>query len=785
MDAVAERVDPAAGDSAEGETSEDILREARERYDTGIDVDHDNRERQEEDTRFVWVKGAQWEKDAYDARSGWDQPCLEASQLTQFVKQVVNNQRQKRPGVLVSAASGDASKEMAEILQGMIRHIEVDSQAEAAYDSAYEQAVTGGRGWLRVTTEYEGPNSFNQLLKIKGVQDPRAVVADPFYREPDGSDMGWCFVVERMTRKAFEAAYPDADPLDWDAANEYGDWLDTKDGVLVADYYRRVKTPRTLVLMSDGAVGWKDTLPAVLPEGVTVERERQADDFRVEWFKVAGGQQILERLEWPGKTIPVVVVPGNEIWVDGKRQFQGLIRRARDTQMLYNYLISAAAERVALAPKAPWVMAEGQDDGYENLWKNANRTPNARLIYKPVTLGDQLAPPPMRQSPVAAEMGLLQHAEACKQDIKSILGMYESTLGQRGNETSGRAIMARQEQSDNATFDFVDNLGRAIAVVGRICVECTPTVYDSARVVGMVKPDGTKETTQINEPTMRVNPVTGALDALRNNDVAVGRFAVTVSVGPSYATKRAEQADSLLGFIQAFPPAAQVAGDLIAKTMDWADADVLAERLQYLLPPPIQQAEAAKKEGKNPPDPQLMAQLQQMQQAVQQSQQVIGQLQQALQQAQAAEAAKVAEAQAREQAKAVDAQEREATARAKIEADERLRTIELAANERLAEAKAAADAQAKINAKLVEVAGDLIAQSMVPRAAPGGEAGEEAGEAVLQSPPMDMTAMVAALQQTMEALSASLLAPRAMTVQTDAMGNVVGGTSQVVPTTIN
>lgn len=772
MDALTDQVEPTADDSrkGEGETREDILAEARERFETATDLDHDNRDRQAEDTRFVWVKGAQWEKDAYDARDSWDQPCLEASQLTQFVKQVVNDQRQKRPGVLVSAASGDASVETAKILQGMIRHIEVDSQAEAAYDSAYEHAVVGGRGFLRVLTAYEASDSFDQVLKIKRVQDPLTVYPDPFYREPDGSDMNWCFVVERMTRKAFEAAYPGAEPLDWEGAQDWGEWMDAKDGVLIADYYRRVKVPRVLAMMSDGAVGWKDTLPKVLPEGVTIARERETEDYKVEWYKVAGGQQILETLQWPGKVVPVVVVPGNEIWVDGKRQFQGLIRRARDTQMLYNYLISAAAERVALAPKAPWVLAEGQDEGYENQWKNANRSPQARLIYKPVTIGDQQAPPPMRQSPVAAEMGLLQHAEMCKGDIKSILGMYESSLGQRGNETSGRAILAREQQSDNATFDFVDNLGRAIALVGRICIDCIPVVYDTARVVGIVNPDDTKDTTTINEPTMAQDPVTGALDAIRRNDVAKGRYAVTVSVGSSYATKRQEQADSLMGFIQAFPPAAQVAGDLIAKSMDWADAEVLAERLKFLLPPPIQQAEEAKKKGQPPPDPQMMAQMQQLQQGMQQAQQVIGQLQQELQQAQQGEQAKMAEAAARSKAE-----------EDKIAANERIKTVELAADQQLAEAKAIADAEAKVKTKLIEIAGDLLAQSMQPPpGAEPGEAGEEAGEAVLQSPPVDMAGMMAALEATVQTLAASLLAPRQMTVQTDAAGNVVGGVSTVV-----
>lgn len=773
--------DPEQG---EGETREDILKEARDRFAIAEDVDGENRDRQADDTKFVWVKGAQWEQDAYDAREGWDQPCLEASQLTQFVKQVVNDQRQARPGIIVSAASGDASAETAKILQGMIRHIEVDSQAEAAYDSAFEHAVTGGRGFLRVLTDYENSTSFDQKLIIKRVQDPMSVYPDPYYREPDGSDMNWCFVVETMTRKAFEAAYPDAEPLDWEGASEYGDWM--KDGVQVADYFRRMSTRRVLVAMSDGAVGWKDEMPSVLPPGVTVVREREVTDYKVEWYKVAGGQQILETLPWVGKTIPVIVVPGNEIWVEGKREFQGLIRRARDTQMLYNYLISAAAERVALAPKAPWVMAEGQDEGHEAQWKSANIKPYSRLIYKPTTIGDQLAPPPQRQSPVQAEMGLLNHAEMCKADIKSILGMYESSLGQRGNETSGRAILAREKQSDNATFDFVDNLGRAIALTGRIILECIPAIYDTERVVGIVNPDDTRETAPINQPQMQVDPFTGAVNAIKKNDISVGKYAVTVSAGPSYATKRQENADSLMAFMQAFPPAAQVTGDLVAKSMDWADAEVLAERLKYLLPPEVRQAEEAKKQGQTPPDPQMMAQMQQLEQGLQQAQQVMAQMQQELQQAQASEQAKIAETQARgaeAQAKiAADAQAAAEKARADAAAKITTAQIDAQATIEVAKIKAQAECDAK-----------MMAQMMMPPEAPEpaepgelnemGETGEteEPGEGQEQRAPVFLE-LIDALRQTTEALTAATLAPRDLKIRTDAMGNVIGATSSVVGT---
>lgn len=784
-DPVADRVDAPVvdpeGDSPEKEKLEDLLSEARERYDYSCDYNTENHDRQREDTRFVWVKGAQWDDEDSKAREGSGQPTLEASQLTQFIKQVVNDQRQNRPGILISPASGDASKETAELLQGMVRHIEVDSQAEAAYDQAYEHAVTGGRGWIRVLATYEEgefspEGAFNQKLIIKRVQDPLTVKEDPDYREPDGSDIGWCFITERISRKKFEASYPDADPLNWEDTSEYSDWFDGKDDVIIADYYRRVKTSRTFVMMSDGSVGWLDTMPKPLPEGITVERTREVEDWKVEWYKVAGGQQILETLEWPGKTIPVVPVPGNEVYVDGKRQFQGLIRRARDTQKMYNYLISAAAERVALAPKAPWVMAEGQDEGRENLWKSANRTANSRLIYKPVTIGDQLAPPPMRQPPVAAEMGLLNHAEMCKGDIKSILGMYESSLGQRGGETSGRAILAREKQSDNATFDFVDNLSRSIALVGRICIECIGKVYDTPRIVGIVQPDDTKKTVAINQPgAQSVDPYTGALNAIRLNDVSKGKYAVTVKTGPSYATKRMESSESMMAFVQAVPQAMGVAADLIAKSQDWADADVIGERLEFILPPEVRAQIAAKKEGKAPPDPALMQQMQQKDQQLQQAMQMGQQL--------AAENEKL---QAGDQAKAAEVQARSAEAQAKIAADAEVARQKMASDAILARERARLDVQTKLETKMIEVAGDLFAAQFAPKPEVGevGKVGEVEEPGEVESPQLELPQIMEVLAGMVSTLRESALAPRQMSIQSDAMGNIIGGTSVVVPPTV-
>lgn len=737
-------------DTAEAEDGNDqakghaaIIEEAVKRRRYVLEHDSHNFKEQREDIAFTYKPGAQWGESDVASRTADNAPVLEFNQLPQFVNQVVNDQRQRRPGIRVHPAGGRSTEELAKMRQGVIRGIEAESRAEAIYDSGFRDAVVGGRGYWRVVSEYVDGRSFDQVLRLKMISDPLTVKFDPDYSEPDGSDAMWCFVDERVTKEEFSRRWPKAKPINFDTDRD-ADWFDG-DHVIVSDYLRRTVKVRAIVRMSDGAVGYEDEMPKP-PAGVTVVARREKTEYRVEWYKLAGGQQIVETYEWPGDLLPVVMCMGDNLMIDGKRVYQGLIRRARDAQRMYNYAQSAVAERVALAPKAPYVMAEGQDDGYEDMWRDANKRRFSRLIYKPKTVDGQLAPPPQRQQPIQAEQALLALAEQCKQDLRATIGMYENSLGLHGQETSGRAILAREQQGDNATFHFPDNLGRAIGLTGRIVNGVIKFYYDTQRQLASIADDGTKSLVTVNQPIPGV--IAGSAGELQNS-LLDGEYTVVVESGPSYATKRIEAADSLMQFVQAFPPAAQVAGDLIAKMMDWPDADVLARRMKFLLPPAIQQSERAE-EGEQEPQvpPEIMAQLQQMQQALQQMQQ-------------------------QSQALAVENADLKAGHDAKFRAQQQ------------------ADA-AKITAVCVEAATKLVLESLkpapeAPMAAPedGGMGAEVEAPEAEERPTLDaqmqivaaLTEQVRAMGEQMAAAVLAASAPRQVTLQTDAAGNPIGAVS--------
>ena len=320
---------------------------------------------------------------------------------------------------------------------------------------------------------------------------------------------------------------------------------------------------------------------------------------------VSGKEYLEEPQEWPGKYIPILVVYGNEIDIEGKVTHFGIVRPAKDAQRLYNYSRSAFAERVALSPKAPWVAAEGQVESYRDEWQTANTENHSVLRYNPVSIAGHVLPPPQRQTASDIPAGFAQDMQMSEHDIQAAIGMYNASLGAPSNERSGKAILARQKEGDTGTFHYHDNLNRAIRHCGRILVDLIPKIYDSERVVRILGYDGTPDQIQLNPNIPTASQKLGTRNIY---NLGVGHYDVTITSGPSYNTLRMEAADSMMQLIQAHPDLMSVIGDVFVKNMDWPGAEEISERLKIMLPPQIQQAEQAKKQGGMPPEMQAMIQ---------------------------------------------------------------------------------------------------------------------------------------------------------------------------------
>lgn len=576
----------------------DILKEALEQWQVAETAESENREAMLDDKRFAKL-GEQWHKEDIDARKAERRPCLTINRMPQFLKQVINDQRMNKPSIVVRPVDDQGDPETAQIFQGLIRNIEVSSNADTAYDVAFDDAVTMGLGYFRIVTEYAHDSTFEQDIKIKKVENAFTVSLDP----TDMFNPQYGFVSEMVKKSKFKAKYGfEPKPFSEGGKGEsMQGWYDG-DLVRVAEYWRIEEEKKTLLLLSDGSTVYSDAFDQALAAQfqITVKRERDVMCPKVMQYMMTGQEFAGDPTPWAGKWIPIIPVLGEEINIEGKRYLMGLIRHAKDPQRMFNYWRTASTELVALAPKAPWVGPVGSFETDADKWATANTKSHSHLEYDVV---DGVAMPPQRQPFAGVPAGALQEAMNASDDMKSVMGLYDASLGAKSNETSGIAIATRQREGDVSTFNFVDNLSRSLQHAGRILVDLIPKIYDTARVVRILGPDEQPQVVRINQMFMDDQ------GKQRNYDLSTGKYDVVVKVGPSFSTQREEVSNSMIEFMRAYPAAAPVLGDLLAKNLDWPEADKIAQRLQALLPPQLH--------GQDPQVAQMQQQLQMLGQKLQ------------------------------------------------------------------------------------------------------------------------------------------------------------------------
>jgi len=631
----------AAGAVANGggqkDTTANILATARSRLDMAIGALSESREDEIDDLKFYagspdnhW----QWPADVLATRGAVQgqtinaRPCLTINKLPQHVRQVTNDQRQNRPSGKVIPADDKADIAVAEIFNGMVRHIEYISDADVAYDTACENQVSYGEGYIRILTEYCDDDTFDQDIKIGRIRNSFSVYMDPTIQDPCGSDAKWCFITEDITKADYARMYPDSAPITTLQSLGVGDqnlsqWLN-EDTIRIADYYYVDYDRETLNLYPGNITAFAGT-----PEDKMMKaqfgkptKSRESDRCRIKYCKI-NGYEILEEREWAGKYIPVVRIVGNEFEVDGRLYVSGIVRNAKDAQRMYNYWVSQEAEMLALAPKAPFIGYGGQFEGYETQWKTANTTNWPYLEVNPdVTDGSgSILPLPQRAQPPMASSGLLQAKAGASEDIKSSTGQYNASLGMSSNERSGKAILARQREGDVGTYHYGDNLARGVRHITRQLVDLIPKIYDTQRVARIIGEDGETDMVKIDpmqaEPVKKIVNQEGiVIDKIYNP--SVGKYDVVVTTGPGYATKRQEALEAMAQLLQGNPNLWAVAGDLFVKNMDWPGAQEMAKRFAKTIDPKLMQ------DGDKPPElQQAEQQIQAMGQEMEQMHQMI------------------------------------------------------------------------------------------------------------------------------------------------------------------
>lgn len=608
--------------------AQDILQQAKERFQDAQDAVSEQHARFREDLRFSNPAcPEQWDEFAKTARKG--RPMLTLDRTNQFLSQIVNDARQNKPSIQVLPADSQADPEVAQRLNGIIRHIEYTSRAGIAYDTAIELSARVGQGWLRVLPRVIRPETNEQEIMIQRVHDPMSICLDPNAVEPDGSDAMFGFAETTMTDKAFSRAYPKAKKQSWESDG----WF-SQDDIRIAEYFKVVEEESNRLVI-DGGDGMRMTVtedeywqlanqigfkPPVIDQFMAKKRS-------VKWCKMTGAE-ILEETEFPAEWVPLIPVIGYELWVQGKRYLCGMVRRLMDGQRLHNYEMSALTETLMSQPKAPFLMPARAVEGFEDEWQKLNSGNPAYLPYNDVDeTGQQPIQPPIRLPGPVFPTAFSNGANLAVSEMEASVGMYKSNLGQQSNAVSGRAKLADQREGDTANFHYIDNLRRSMEHMGRIIVQMIPRIYDTRRQAKILGEDGEQSQVEI-DPGMEA-PVRRQGRKVVAINPSVGAYDVRVKIGPSYTSMRTEASDRLVELSQGNPALGAALAPLLVKMNDMPEADKIAKVAIALLPPNVQQVYAEDEEDDIPPavKAQLNAQQQQMQQMEQALQQASGLIQ--------------------------------------------------------------------------------------------------------------------------------------------------------------
>lgn len=574
---------------------EDFLATARKRFQLAAAAEYENRIEAEDDMRFY--AGDQWPAEYVQARKASRRPMLKINRLPSFARQITNDQRQNRSSMNSHPVDDKADVETAKKISGLTRHIEYNSNADAAYDGAFESAVRMGWGYYRAVTDFCDPMSFDQEILIKQISNALSVYRDPSSREPDGSDMNWCFIVDDIEVDDYKEQYPDSKCISAEDFNGIGNHMNEwfpGGKIRIAEYYYKEMKDAVLVLLSNNQAYLEEKvlqaengqLFLMQDDGrlepqdpsLKIVRKRNTKIPTVMWAKINGGEILEQRETVFDYWIPVFPVFGERIELDGKVVYKGMVRDAKDPQRMLNYWATCETETIALAPKSPFVAAEGQLTGHEKNWNAANTENLPYLLYKPKSLDGVPLPPPQRQVFEPAVAAITNARREAEGDIKGVTGIFDAAMGNRSNETSGKAIRARSQQAQTSNYHFTDNLTRSQRHCGRVLVRAMAKVYDSARVVRIIGEDGTHEPLKINQPTIEKGQE-------KIYDLSVGKYDVVMDVGPNFATKRQEAAEQMSELAQRYPKLWDIAGDLLVKNLDWPGAQEIMERMRKAMPP--------------------------------------------------------------------------------------------------------------------------------------------------------------------------------------------------------
>jgi len=587
-----------------------------------------------------FLLGAQWKDTETEYYAAHGKHPLTINKLYAFVMQLIGEERMVSPNLKVTAVNynPDDEKESKKgnLIEDIVQSVAYNSKTNIVYQTAYKNQLIMGYGAIFLYTDYRTENSFDQEIRLMAVEEPESCYWDPNAKEVDKSDGEYCGIISGMDKEEFKKKYPDIDISDIEniAVNDNDNtplrWLQN-DSITFADHYQKIWKKKTIVKLSDGSTVDKDDLASELrtrredlmnkqqlqmlyyiSKGIQVDMTNSVDKIEVEDERESSycvikhyrmvRNHILEENEIPGKYLPLVFVDGDSYYIKGLQKIRPFIEFAKDAQRFINYCATETMNYIRGGRKEKFLATKTHIQGNEQAWKGVDND-NLCLPYNP----DPMAPPPSPIPTLEIPQTLLQQYNRAENDLYTVLGRYESSLGAQGQEVSRVAINASVMRGNVTSFTFPDNLRQAQTQVGRIILDWVPTVLDTYRTIIINKKGEGSKAIEINKK----------IDKNKyENKIERGDYEVEIISGSSFATEKAEAYAQLMDLISRIPAFGNIIPDLAAENLDLSNTPKIVERARKYLIPQI----AMEERGEEPPPPKPDPQEQLMQSMAQSEQ---------------------------------------------------------------------------------------------------------------------------------------------------------------------
>ncbi len=558
------------------ENHDDVLKGLGEAQD----AQEDTREEVREQKLFVMKRDGQWEPEWWNQSSG--KPRYTFDMTSPVIDQIAGEMSKADFDIRVSPAGGEASKETAKVIDGMIRNIENISNATHIFNTAGRSMITSGLDGWRVNTRYVDDNSFDQDLVIETIPDfADRVWLDPGATLQDGSDAMWGVVMTGILKTEYERRYPDKTPQSLHDGRQDEVYYYTPDMTLIGELLYIKEVERELVLMSNGQVFVKDDDFALIEDelaavGVTVEKTRKRMDRICYSRDFDNGGWLSEERETVFSWVPLIPTYGNFAHYQNKTTYHGVVRPMMDYQMVYNYIESRQIEEGALSPRAKYWMTPKQAAGHEDslATMNTNSDPVQFYNHDPENPG-----PPQQNGGAAVNQGLAVTAQSMAQGMMRAAGFAApDAMSQVSSNTSGVAIKELQNKGDIGTIKFFESQEIAICHTARILIDSLSKVYDAERQVRVLGEDGSTSMAIINQQVQ--DQQTGQIVKL--NDLSMGKYDVVCSSGPSFQNRQQETVSAMVEAASVSPEIMQIGNDVFASNVTAPGFDLVADRLRRM-----------------------------------------------------------------------------------------------------------------------------------------------------------------------------------------------------------